>query len=79
MREELLIIADIELVVESEKKLKTTCPLSKYNGKFSTSNLNKLEKTTDKTIIIHNGLSNVQSTPNTERLYLILISLATNS
>lgn len=77
--DELLMIADMELVVESEKKVKITCPLNKYNGKFSTSNLNKFEKTTDKTIIMNNGFNSVQSTPKTERLYLIFMSLAISS
>ena len=79
IKDALLIIAVIELVVESEKNVNTTCPLNKYNGKFSTSNLNKFEKTTERTIIIHNGFNNVHNTPKTERLYFILISLATNS
>ena len=63
----------------SLKKLKITCPLSKYNGKFSISNLKRFEKTTDNTIIINNGFNSVHRTPNAERLYLILISRATNS
>ena len=79
IKDALLIIAVIELVVESEKNVNTTCPLNKYNGKFSTSNLNTFEKTTERTIIIHNGLYYVHNTPKTERLYFILISLATNS
>jgi hypothetical protein len=69
----------MELVVASLKKLKITCPLNTYNGKFSTSNLNILENTMDRIIIINNGFNNVHKTPRTERLYLILISRATNS
>lgn len=73
------IIEVIELEVASEKKLKITCPLSKYNGKFSTSNLNKFAKTMESTIIMNNGFNKVQRTPNTDLLYLILMSLETNS
>jgi len=73
------IIAPIAEVVDSEKKLKASCPVNKYNGKLSTENLNRFEYTTDNTAIIHNGFNSVQNTPKTDLLYLILISLATNS
>jgi hypothetical protein len=72
-------IADIAFVVASLKKLKITCPLNKYNGKFSISNRNKFENTTDRTAIIRRGFNNVHSTPNTERRYLIFTSLDTSS
>ena len=72
-------IDDIALVVASEKKLKITCPLIIYNGKFSISYLNRLENTTESTIIMHNGFNKVQRTPRTDLLYLIFISLATSS
>ena len=55
IRDALPIIADIAFVVASLKKLKITCPHNKYNGKFSISNLNRFEKTTDNTIIINNA------------------------
>ena len=79
INEALDIIDDIALVVASEKKLNTTCPLNRYRGKFSMSNLNKLEKTTDNTIIIQSGFNSVHNTPKTDRRYLILISLAISS
>ena len=49
------------------------------NGKFSTSNLKRFEKTTDNIIIMNNGFNNVHNTPNTDFLYLIFISRAINS
>ena len=64
---------------DSEKKLKINCPLNKYTGKYSISNLNKFENTTESTIIINNGLRIVQSTPSMDFLYFVLMSLAISS
>ena len=73
------IIADIAFVVASLKKLKITSPHNKYNGKFSISNLNRFEKTMDKTVIIRSGFSSVHKTPSMERRYFTFTSLETSS
>jgi len=51
------MIEFIEFEVASEKKPNIICPESRYMGKFGISNLNRFEKTADKTTIIIKGFS----------------------
>ena len=67
-----------DIVVASLKKLKHTIPANRYTGKFSMSDLNKVENTMYCTSMVNNGFKKLQSTPKTERLYFVLKSRATS-
>ena len=61
------------------KKLKITCPVIRYKGKFLVEDLKTSEKTIDKTIIIKRGFKILHNIPKTDFLYFTFISLTTNS